>query len=90
MKELIGYLGGIFIMLSFIPQVIKSYRLKKVDDISIWMVIASLIGTIFWVVYGFLIEAMPVIIMNFIFGIIVIIQLILMKKYISRCYFKYL
>lgn len=77
-------------MLSFIPQVIKSYRLKKVDDISIWMVIASLIGTIFWVVYGFLIEAMPVIIMNFIFGIIVIIQLILMKKYISRCYFKYL
>lgn len=80
-EDIIGYLGGIFIMVSFIPQVIKSYKTKSVKDISIWMIVATLIGTIFWIVYGFLIGAKPIIIMNSIFGAIVISQLILKMKY---------
>ncbi|MDI6826458.1 MAG: PQ-loop domain-containing transporter [Candidatus Aenigmarchaeota archaeon] len=34
-EEIIGYLAGIFIMVSFIPQVIKSYRTKNVSDLSL-------------------------------------------------------
>jgi len=82
--DLIGYLGGIFIMISFIPQVIKSYKTKSVADLSINMIIATLIGTIFWVIYGFIIISMPVIIMNMIFGVIVICQLCLKIKYEKR------
>ncbi|MBI2558671.1 PQ-loop repeat-containing protein [Candidatus Woesearchaeota archaeon] len=29
LQDVIGYLGGIFIMVSFVPQVIKSYKNKK-------------------------------------------------------------
>jgi len=80
-EEVIGYLGGIFIMISFVPQVVKSYKTKSVDDLSLWMIIATFIGTIFWIVYGYLIQSNPVLIMNIIFGVIVLFQLYLKIKY---------
>lgn len=80
-EDIVGYLGGIFIMISFIPQVVKSYKTKSVEDLSIWMVIATFAGTLFWVIYGFLINGKPIIIMNIIFGIIVLFQLYLKVKY---------
>ena len=80
-QEIIGYLGGIFIMVSFVPQVIKSYKTKSVKDLSLWMIIATLIGTIFWIIYGYFINSMPVLVMNIIFGIIVLFQLYLKMKY---------
>ncbi len=74
-EDIIGYIGGLFIMISFIPQVIKSYKTKSVSDISMGMIISTIIGTIFWVIYGFLIDGLPIIIMNSIFGLIVLYQL---------------
>ena len=80
-EDIIGYLGGIFIMISFVPQVIKSYKTKSVEDLSIWMIIATLVGTVFWLMYGVLIYSKPIIIMNNIFGFIVLYQLFLKIKY---------
>ena len=80
-QELIGYLGGIFIMISFVPQVIKSYKTKSVSDLSLWMIIATLVGTIFWVIYGYLINSKPIIVMNIIFGVIFLFQLFLKIKH---------
>ncbi|MBI2542248.1 PQ-loop repeat-containing protein [Candidatus Woesearchaeota archaeon] len=80
-EDIIGYLGGIFIMLSFIPQVIKSYKTKSVKDLSIWMIIATFCGTSFWIVYGILIKSKPVMIMNTIFLFVVSYQFFLKIKY---------
>lgn len=68
-------------MISFIPQVIKSYQTKSVGDLSLGMIVATLIGTFFWILYGIFIKGMPVIIMNGIFGIIVFYQLYLKIKH---------
>ncbi|MBI5229662.1 hypothetical protein HY991_06140 [Candidatus Micrarchaeota archaeon] len=80
-EDLVGYLGGIFIMLSFIPQVIKSYKTKKVSDLSTGMIVATLLGTIFWIIYGFLIKNAPVFIMNSVFGVVVLLELYLKIRY---------
>jgi MtN3 and saliva related transmembrane protein len=80
-EEIIGYLGGIFITASFIPQVIKSYKTKSVGDLSLGMIISTLIGTAFWLIYGFLINSMPIIIANSIFEAIVLYQLYLKIKH---------
>ncbi len=80
-EDIIGYLGGLFIMISFIPQVIKSYKTKSVADLSIGMILATIIGTIFWIIYGVLINSMPITVMNGIFGIIVLYQLYLKIKH---------
>ncbi|MCX6777354.1 MAG: SemiSWEET family transporter [Candidatus Micrarchaeota archaeon] len=80
-EDVIGYLGGFFIMVSFIPQVIKSYRTKSVGDLSVGMILATLVGTVFWIAYGFLINSTPIIVMNSIFGIVVLVQLYLKIKH---------
>jgi len=85
-EDVIGYLGGIFIMISFIPQVVKSYKSKSVEDLSTLMILATLIGTIFWITYGFLLKAPPIILMNSIFGIIVLFQLFLKLKYKEKAF----
>ena len=79
--ELIGYFAGILIMISFIPQVIKSQKTKSVDDVSFWMIFATFIGSIFWVAYGIIIWSMPVAIMNYVFLLVVTYQLYLKIKY---------
>ena len=79
--ELIGYVGGFLIMISFISQVIKSHQTKSVDDVSVWMIIATVIGSIFWTAYGIIIWSMPVAIMNYIFLLVVTYQLYLKIKY---------
>ena len=80
-QDIIGYLAGFFIIISFIPQILKSYKTKSVKDLSIWMIIAVLIATVLWIVYGSLVNAKPVILVNSIFGIIVLYQLFLKIKY---------
>jgi len=85
-EDVIGYLGGIFIMISFVPQVLKSYKTKSVKDLSMLMILATLIGTAFWITYGFLIKALPVILMNSLFGIIVLFQLFLKVKYKEKTF----
>jgi len=82
--DIIGYVAGIFIMFSFIPQVIKSYKTKKVEDISLLMIILTLIGTIFWEIYGFLANSKPIIIMNGLFGITAIYQLYLKIRHNNK------
>jgi MtN3 and saliva related transmembrane protein len=79
--EIIGYVAGFFIMVSFIPQLIKSHRTKSVEDISISMIIATIIGTLFWIIYGFMINKMPIIVVNIIFLATVLYQLFLKIRY---------
>jgi len=80
-EDIVGYLGGIFIMISFIPQVIRSYRTQSVGDLSLGMILATLIGTGFWITYGVLIISKPIVIMNGIFVIIVLYLLYLKIKH---------
>ena len=79
--EIIGYIGGFLITISFVPQVIKSYKTKSVDDVSVWMIIATMFGSFFWVAYGIIIWSMPVAIMNYTFLLMVTYQLYLKIKY---------
>ncbi len=81
LQDVIGYVAGVFILLSIIPQIIKSYKTKSVRDISILMLISLIIGTLFWIVYGFMVQGMPVIVLNIIYLFVVSYQLFLKIKY---------
>lgn len=83
LDEIIGYIGGILIMISFVPQVIKSRKTRSVKDLSSWMIFATFVGSIFWVVYGILIWNMPVLIMNYVLLLIITYQAYLKIKYQS-------
>jgi MtN3 and saliva related transmembrane protein len=77
--ELLGLVAGAVTSLGFIPQLIRGYKTKKLEDISYYMPAILAIGMALWLFYGLVIEAFAVIIANG-FGIFCCLALIFMKK----------
>jgi MtN3 and saliva related transmembrane protein len=81
MIEAIGYVAGFFAMITFIPQVVKTIRSKRADDISLLMLSLTLSANILYVIYGAFLKLYPIIIMVGIMSFIVGFQIILTIKY---------
>ena len=62
--DVIGTVAGTLTTLSFLPQVIKTWRSQSTHDISLIMFISFNLGVVLWLVYGFLMEAWPIVISN--------------------------
>jgi len=57
--ELIGSLAGILTTVSFIPQVVKTWRSG-----SLFMFLLFSLGVLLWLIYGLAIDSRPVVIAN--------------------------
>ena len=62
--DLLGTLAGFLTTASFVPQVIKTLRSGQTRDISLAMWLAFCSGVALWTVYGFLLEAWPIVAAN--------------------------
>lgn len=51
---LIGISATIFSLWSTVPQISKSLKTKKTDDVSKWLIISLIVGLSLWVIYGIL------------------------------------
>ena len=80
--ELIGLTAALITSIGFLPQLIKGFKTKKLDDISYFMPIVLAIGMTLWLIYGILIHSIAVIVAN-IFSISCSICLIILKKIYS-------
>ena len=78
---IIGLIAGTCTTISFLPQVIKTIKIKETKDISISMYIVLATGMLLWMTYGILIKDLPVILANSISFILAAIVLILKIKY---------
>ena len=45
-------IAGIMILSGWVPQIIKGYRTKKLDDVSKYLMILVAAGAFLWIVYG--------------------------------------
>lgn len=79
--EIIGYAAATVGTCLMLPQVIKTIRTKKVEDISFFMALLYFVNCLLWLTYGVLLRAWPLIVCNFVALIISIIQLVLKLKY---------
>ena len=75
---LIGYVAGTLTTASFVPQVIRSWRLRETRDISLAMLILFAVGVILWTAYGVFIGSFPIIAAN-ITTLVLILMLLGMK-----------
>lgn len=80
--EIIGLIAGIITSMGFLPQIIKSFKTKKLDDVSYLMPIVLSFGMSIWSLYGYLKNSIAVMTANA-FGIICCLSLIFMKKIYS-------
>ena len=52
--DIIGTVAGILVLSSFIPQLMKAYKTKKMFDVSAHLMILISSGMFLWIIYGFI------------------------------------
>lgn len=72
---LVGYIAGALTTLSFVPQVLRAWKLKETRDLSLAMLLLFAHGVLLWTFYGIWTGSMPVIAANVITFILVLILL---------------
>ena len=82
MVDIIGYIGGVVTASIMIPQVVKTYKSKRVESISNKFLILQLLAAILNFIYGLLGNLLPIIIMSPIIGFLTALMII--AKYIYR------
>jgi len=60
----LGYFAGFLTTVAFIPQVIKTWKTKSADDFSLATLLIWCTGLVCWIAYGFLLNAIPIILWN--------------------------
>lgn len=62
--QFIGIGAGILTSISMLPQLIKTFKEKKAEELSLLMILALIIGISGWIWYGILRDDLPIIITN--------------------------
>ena len=62
--NLIGSIAAVCTTVSFLPQLIRVYRLKSAHEISLIMFLVFSFGVFLWLLYGIFIGSFPVIMAN--------------------------
>ncbi|MFP4091059.1 MAG: SemiSWEET family sugar transporter [Cyclobacteriaceae bacterium] len=78
MTEYIGFVAAFMTTLAFLPQVIKTYQLRSAKDLSLSTFSILAIGLVMWLIYGLLMNDMPIILANF-FTLLLALSLLVMK-----------
>ena len=80
--EIVGALAGTLTTIAFIPQVVKTWRSRSAEDISLFMFLLFSTGVALWLVYGIAIGSLPVIAANAITLLLATSILVLKIRYI--------
>jgi MtN3 and saliva related transmembrane protein len=61
---IIGLIAAVCTTCSFLPQVIKIWRTKRTNDVSLMMYAILTTGLLLWLVYGLILKDIPLIVAN--------------------------
>ena len=79
--EIIGVVAGCCTTAAFAPQVVRTWKTKSVEDISLGMYCLFCIGVILWTVYGLLIGSLSVILANVVTLVLAGVVLVMKLRY---------
>jgi len=79
--QVIGLAAGVCTATSLIPQVVKTIKEKKAEDVSLWMLLVLGTGITLWIVYGIKKGDLPIIATNAFSLLVNITMVILGIKY---------
>ena len=81
MVEWLGVAAGVLTTLSFVPQVLRTWRTKSSEDVSLGMLLAFNGGITLWLIYGILVRKPSIIFANGITLVLALTLLALKVKY---------
>ena len=77
---IIGFAAGAMTTLSFVPQVIRTFKTKRANDISGAMLLFLSTGVLLWFVHGVMVRSAPIIAANF-FTLLLLLMIAGLKTY---------
>ena len=81
--DIFGYFAAILTTAAFLPQLTKTLKTKKADDVSLTTLIMFIIGVFSWIIYGYKISSTPILIANLI-TLTLNIMILVSKIYFSK------
>ena len=64
MSDLVGMIAGTLTTIAFVPQVWRVWKTRSTKDISLSMYLVFTAGVVFWLAYGLMLGAWPIIVAN--------------------------
>jgi len=78
---IVGYIAGVLTTVSFVPQLIKAWKMRETRDLSLAMLVLFGIGILLWTIYGFWVDSLPIITANVTTFVLILILLGLKIRY---------
>ncbi|MDD1690972.1 MAG: SemiSWEET transporter [Methanoregula sp.] len=78
---IIGYIAGALTTISFIPQVVKAWKMRETRDLSLAMLVLFAVGVFLWTLYGVWVDSLPIIAANMITLVLILVLLCLKFRY---------
>jgi MtN3 and saliva related transmembrane protein len=77
----LGFVAGAFTTIAYIPQVVRTWRLKSANDLSLTMVAFNATGIFLWLIYGLCVRSLPIIAANLVAFMLASTVLVLAIRY---------
>lgn len=77
----VGFVAGALTTLAFWPQLRRTWRTKSANDVSLAMLVTFATGVAFWLIYGLLLKAWPIILTNAVTFLLTLAILALKLRY---------
>jgi MtN3 and saliva related transmembrane protein len=79
--EIIGLIAAILTTAAYVPQVIKTWKVKDVESLSLTMYVVMFLGVMMWLTYGILQHSIAIVLANIITGGLTFTLIFLKLKY---------
>jgi MtN3 and saliva related transmembrane protein len=79
--EILGLVAGLFVALGLVPQILRVWKLRSAQEISLSFNLLSLIGTTLWLVYGLSLGLTSVVLWNGANDALLVLLLIMKLRY---------
>ena len=81
MMGIIGIVAGILILSGWVPQILKGYKTKKLNDVSAYLMILIFAGAVLWLIYGMALDDVYIMGVNLAAMVLTMILLSMKLKY---------
>ena len=77
----LGLIAGTLTTISFLPQVVKTWKTRSARDFSLITLVVLETGIVVWVAYGFFIDSLPIVLFNLMTFVLVAVLLVFKVRY---------
>ena len=83
---IIGIMAGILILSGWVPQIVKGYKTKKLNDVSAYLMILIFAGAVLWLIYGIALDDVYIMGVNIAAMVLTMIVLSMKLRYEKTTY----